>query len=82
MPRSTSYMTSAQYEAYGFIDELEAEVRRVRHLVEKDWRGKVIGVDGSRLRNIAERFDDALSEWDQEDEHAPTMDEIYAKAAK
>ncbi len=79
--RAASYMTSAQYEAYGFIDELEVEVARVRRGIEKDWRGTQIGVDVGRLCNIADRLDDAMSEWHQEDEHAPTVDEIEARKA-
>ena len=76
--RSTAYMTAAHYEAYGAIDELQAEVARVRHAIEKDWRGKILSIPTHRLDSMTERLNAAVCAWHEEDEDAPTIDEIDA----
>jgi hypothetical protein len=72
-------MTLAHYEVYGLIDKLEAEAMRVRHMVEQDWRGKIIRVNACELGELSERLGDAIRAWHEEDENAPTVDEADAQ---
>lgn len=76
--KTTAYMTAAQYEAYGAIDELEAEVARVRRAIERDWRGKRIEIQSYRIISAYEQFESAMHAWDEEDEDAPTVDALEA----
>lgn len=78
MKRPTSYMTAAQYEAYGAVDELDAEVARVRRAIERDWRGRRIEVSSFPVLNAYEQLESAMHAWDEEDEDAPTVDEMNA----
>ncbi len=79
MPRAGSYMTAAQYEAWGLIDEIEAEAMKVRHTIEQDYRGKRIAVRTHKLASLIDSLDDAVNRWEEEDEDAPTVDETIRK---
>jgi len=71
-------MTKAQYEVYGVIDELQSEVSRLRHLIEKDWRGKSRQVSARAVYNALELLESAMKEWEEEDPNALSVDVLLA----
>ena len=79
MPGKTAYMTEAQYEVYGIVDKLGAEVDHIRNQIEKDWRGKRLETHAWDVRSLVDDLEDAMSAWDEEGEDAPTVEEAKAK---